>query len=406
MTAKLKLPVFLFGLALAGVVWATASVGNVQEDLFIYRAGATLPLRGLSPYDVEALRADVAGQYPGSPQLIANCGFFLTPHAVAVFTPFAVLPWDAARIAWTSLSFAVLVAGLWWLPVPAGRAWWGPVLAVVALADPLLPMVSSLGQTTTLMAGVLLLGYAAIVRGWKVTGALAWSVLFMKPHIALPLVPLAFALGGRRCGLALIAAVVAGNVLGLALSPDPLGLPLEYLRHVAGGHKLVNYNRVESNPQLTSWNNALLAGGGPLVELGIGATLAGYAVVAVVGATRCRGVKPDPAWLLAVGVAAVPVCCQVWAYELVLVVAVLPLVAARWPGTPWWQLAVLGGFWVLKSVPVETGNALAAAVGPGRVEQLVQAYRSFAALGILGVVLTLPSQSVPASGAESAAVPT
>ena len=35
MTAKLKLPVFLFGLALAGVVWATASVGNVQEDLFI-----------------------------------------------------------------------------------------------------------------------------------------------------------------------------------------------------------------------------------------------------------------------------------------------------------------------------------------------------------------------------------
>ena len=107
MTAKLKLPLFLFGLALAGVVWATASVGNVQEDLFIYRAGASLPLRGLSPYDAEALRADVAGQYSGSPQLIANCGFFLTPQAVAVFTPFAFLPWDAARAAWTGLSFAV-----------------------------------------------------------------------------------------------------------------------------------------------------------------------------------------------------------------------------------------------------------------------------------------------------------
>ncbi len=389
MSAKLKLPVVLFGLTLAGAIWATASVGNVQEDLFIYRAGATLPVRGLSPYDGEALRADVAGQYPGSPQLIANCGFFLTPQAVAVFTPFAVLPWEIARITWTGVSFAVLIAGMWWLPVPTGRPWWGPVLAVVALADPLLPMVSSLGQTTTLMAGLLLLGYGATVRGWKVAGALAWSVLFMKPHVALPLLPLAFALGGRRTGVALIVAVIGANLLGLALSPDSLGLPLEYLRHVAGGHKLVNYNRIEFNPQLTSWNNALLAGGGPLIELGIGAILAGYAGVAVVGATRCRGAKPDPAWLLAVGVAAAPVCCQVWAYELVLVVAVLPLVAERWPGTPWWRLVALAGFWVLKSVPVETGNALAAAVGPGRIEQLVQAYRSFAALGILGMVLTL-----------------
>ena len=393
MRTKLKLPVFLFGLALAGAIWATASVGNVQEDLFIYRAGATLPMRGLSPYDSEALRADVAGQYPGSPQLIANCGFFLTPQAVAVFTPFAVLPWEIARITWTGLSFAMLIAGLWWLPVPVSRAWWGPVLAVVALADPLLPMVSSLGQTTTLMAGLLLLGYGAIVRGWKVAGALAWSALFMKPHVALPLVPLAFALGGRRTGVALIVAVVGANLLGLTLSPDPLGLPLEYLRHVAGGHKLVNYNRVEFNPQLTSWNNALLAVGGPLVELGAGGTLAGYAFVAAAIAVRCRGAKPDPAWLLAVGVAAVPVCCQVWAYELVLVVAVLPLVAERWPGTPWWRLVALAGFWALKSVPVETGNALAAAVGPGRVEQLVQAYRSFAALGIRGVVLTLPPQA-------------
>ena len=393
MTAKLKLPLFLFGLALAGAVWATASVGNVQEDLFIYRAGATLPLRGLSPYDSDALRADVAGQYPGSPQLIANCGFFLTPHAVAVFTPFAFLPWDGARITWTGLSFATLVAGLWWLPVPAGRAWWGPVLAVVALADPLVPMVSSLGQTTTLMAGLLLLGHGAISRGRPVRGALVWSVLFMKPHIALPLLPLAFALGGRRCGHALIVAVVGGNLLGLALSPDPLGVPLEYVRHLAGGHKLVNYNRVEFNPQLTSWNNVLLAGGGPLIELGIGAMLAGYAVVAAVSATRCRGVKPDPAWLLAVGVAAVPVCCQVWAYELLVVVAVLPLVAERWPGTPWWRLVALAGFWALKSVPVEAGNAIAAALGDGRPGQVVLAYRSFAALGLLTLVVTLPPQA-------------
>jgi hypothetical protein len=391
--AKLKLAVFLFGLVLAGAIWATASVGNVQEDLFIYRAGATLPLRGLSPYDVEALRADVAGQYPGSPQLIANCGFFLTPQAVAVFTPFAVLPWEIARVTWLTLSFATFCAGLWWLPVPAGRARWGPVLAVVALADPLLPMVSSLGQTTTLMAGLLLVGYGAIVRGWKVAGALAWSVLFMKPHLALPLLPLAFALGGRRTGVALIAAVVGGNLLGLSLSPDPLGLPLEYLRHVAGGHKLVEYNRVEFNPQLTSWNNALLAGGGPLIELGIGGMLAGYAFVAAVIAVRCRGSKPDPAWLLAVAVAAVPVVCQVLAYEMLLLVGVLPLVAQRWPGTPWWRLAVLGGFWLLKSVPVETANALAEAVGQGRLGQLIIAHRSFAALGILGVALTLPPQA-------------
>ena len=398
---RAKLPVFAVGVLLAGFAWSMATMGNVFEDLFIYRAGAELPRRGFSPYDTEALRAEVARQFPDAAEFRENCGFFLTPQAVAAFTPLALMPWPAARVTWTALSFAVLLAGLWRLPVPAGRGWWGTLLGLAVLADPLSSMVASLGQTTTLLAGLLLLGYAAMMKGWPVLGALAWSVLFLKPHIALPLLPLAFALGGRRCGLTLIAAVVAGNLLGLALSPDPLGLPLEYLRHLADGHKVVKYNRVEYNPLITSWNSALLAAGGPLIELGIGGVLAGYAAVLAVVLARCRGRAADRAWLLAVAVAAVPVVCQVLGYEMLLLVGVLPLVAQRWPGTPWWRLAVLGVFWLLKSVPVETANALAEAVGQGRLGQLVIAHRSFAALGILGVVVTLSPQLTaprPAAG--------
>ena len=387
---RAKLPVFAVGVMLALLAGATALRGNASEDLFVYRAGAELPQRGLSPFDTEALRADVAGQFPDATEFIDNCGFFLTPQAVALFTPFAALPWPVARVAWAGLSLAALLAGLWRLPVPAGRGWWGTIFGLAVLADPLSPMVASLGQTTTLMAGLLLLGYAAITRGRPVLGALAWSVLFVKPHLALPLVPLAFALGGRRCGVTLVAAVAAGNLLGLALCPDPLGLPAAYLRHLADGHAAVKYNSIEFNPLITSWNSALLAAGGPRVELGIAGVLVGYAVVLAVVMARCRGYAADSEWLLAVAASSVPVVCQLLGYEMLLLVGVLPLVARRWPGTPGWRLAVLASFWVLKSVPVGVADSLADIVGHAR---LILAYRSFAALGILGVVLTLPSKA-------------
>ena len=54
------------------------------------------------------------------------------------------------------------------------------------LADPLLAMVASLGQTATLTAGLLLVGYGLAQRGWAVAAGLTWSVLFIKPHLALP----------------------------------------------------------------------------------------------------------------------------------------------------------------------------------------------------------------------------
>jgi len=387
---RAKLPLFALAVTLAAASWLAATRGNASQDLFIFRAAAELPRRGLSPYDTEALRAEVGRQFPESPEFVANCGFFMTPQAVAFFTPLTLLPWPATRVAWTALSFAALVAGLWRLPVPAGRDWWVPVLGLAVLADPLPSMVASVGQTTALMAGLLLLGYAALTRGWAVAGALAWSVLFLKPHVALPLLPLTFALGGPRALAVLVVAVAGGNLLGLALMPDPVGLPLEYLRHLAEGHKVVLYNRVEYNPLITSWNSALVAAGGPVVELGIVGTLAGYAAVAALVAVRRRGGAADPEWLLAVVAASVPVFCQVLGYELLLLVGVLPLVAQRWPGTPWWRLAVLGGFWLLKSVPVEAASALADAVGQGRLGSVVLAYRAFAGLGVLGVVLTLP----------------
>src|SRR5205814_9594823 len=82
-----------------------------SPDLFIYRAGAGLGLRGVSPYDSARIAALVAEKYPDvdrdkpdDEKLVNNCGFFVPPLAVFVFAPFAALPWRAAKLLWALVN--------------------------------------------------------------------------------------------------------------------------------------------------------------------------------------------------------------------------------------------------------------------------------------------------------------
>ena len=51
-------------------------------------------------------------------------------------------------------------------------------------------------------------------RGRPACGVLLWSLCFVKPHVALPLVALAWALGGWRRAAGLVAGVAGLNLLG------------------------------------------------------------------------------------------------------------------------------------------------------------------------------------------------
>ena len=83
---------------------------------------------------------------------------------------------------------------------------------------------------------------------------------FVKPHLALPLVPLAWFLGGWKRAAGLVAVVAGLNLAGGALTGSPL-LVLDYLRELAGRHQAVTFNRAADNPQISSWNRALIAAG-------------------------------------------------------------------------------------------------------------------------------------------------
>jgi hypothetical protein len=189
-------------------------------------------------------------------------------------------------------------------------------------------------------------------RGRTWPGALLWSVCFVKPHLALPLVPLAWYLGGWKRAAALVALVAVLNLLGATLvGGSPLYLK-DYFDYLPTAHKTVAYNRAELNPQITSWNRLLFALTQPsapgtepntrfLIELDAVTTLAGYLVWAglVLGRVAASGTRPSASWALAAAVAGALVCCQVLGYELLALTLVVPwirdLFAGGWKVRGW-----------------------------------------------------------------------
>ena len=356
--------------ALAGAVAAIAALcllpqfvlnPGLSQDLYIYRAGATLALAGGSPYDRAALYEMIAARFPDQPLLIQNHGFFLAPAGVALFAPFAPLPWGVAKTTWFVLSYTLAGLGAWQivpLAGPAARArfadWWRPALVAAALWDPLLFIGTAVGQTAAVMAGCLMLGAVQLKRGRGWASACLWAVLFAKPHLALPLIPLAAYLGGWRQALRVALAAGLLTLIGVALCGGP-GVVPAFLRHLADSHKAVEFNKVSWNPQLLSWNRPVYALGLAEIELGAKGVLIGYAAAALLIAARVRlaGARPTPAWALAAAVTAAAECCQLLASEGLLLMGVLPhlldTLAARRRLAAAWLVAGL----VLKSVPFE-----------------------------------------------------
>jgi hypothetical protein len=357
-------------------------LGNNHQDFFIYRAGALLGLRGGSPYDQHALRELVRGQYPGDDKLVENCGFFLAPQAVAVFGPFAALPWPAAKAAWSLLSFGLAGLAVWKLTAFCASPEWSrrfvPLVAAAFLLNPIVLTGMPVGQTSLLFFACIVLGESAHQAGWRRLAGLLWAVPFCKPHLALPLVPLAWYLGGWRRAVELVAWVGALNLLGGLLSAGSPLLLKDYLDHLSNAHKAVIFNRVGLNFQITSWNRLLFGWTGVEIDLSAVSTLLGYAVwaVLVLGRVLLAKERPTAAWATAVAAVGALLCCQVLAYELVLLGLVVPqvldLAAAGRRGLVLVFLALFG----LASVPFEVIAALGEGGRFGAWEGAVTSHRS------------------------------
>ncbi len=351
-------------------VWLALTPGTFP-DFFIYRAGSEIGLRGESPYDIPRIRQLASAEYPdenpNENSFVNNCGYFLPPMAILAFAPFAVLPWKVAKVAW-AITLGLAALGITRLPdllrkpgepVPA-QSVVRMVVLFPLLLNPVVLAIAAVGQVTIVSVGCVAAGLWCFSRNRPTLGVMLWAVAFVKPHVALPLIPLAWYLGGWKRAAALVALVAALNLLGATIAGgSPLFLR-DYLDYLPTGHKAVRFNQANLNPAITSWNRLLASCGGPLVELNAVTTLAGYLVWGGLVLARCAltGAKPSAAWACAAAVAGAVVCSQVLAYELLMLAVAVPwvrdLLASKQRMWGWAAVALL----VVQTIPFDSTTVM------------------------------------------------
>ena len=393
---------------LTAVALNLAITTNNFPDFFIYRAGAAIGLRGESPYDAEKIRTAVEGQFPAHEKLAANCGFFLPPAAVAVFAPFAALPYPAAKVAW-ALATGLSGLGVLLLPRLFGRtrgqvdALWpaAPLAAFAVLLSPTFTLlIVVVGQTTLVFVGCVAAGQWCFERKRPLLGAVLWAVPFIKPHLALPLLPLAWYLGGWKRAAAVAGVVGVLNLIGAQVAGGSPLFVREYLDYLAAGHKAVAFNRVELNPQVTSWNRLLYAARGPLVELSAVTTLAGYLVWfgLVAGRSAATRTAPSGAWALAAAAVGSVLCSQVLGYEALVLALVLPWLLDLLAARRWGWACAAAGLLAVQWVPFPPYLAWVESLRLGEPrEALALSYRAFGIAGLAAALLAGPAVNRPAT---------
>jgi hypothetical protein len=359
--ASRSLLILMLPLALIAGLMIPETIADGMPDLFIYRAGARLGWQQQSPYG-PGIAVAVAEQWPERTELRDNCGFFLPPMAIVIFGPFAAVDWITAKWLYffaslvglfviTSLASHVFrVESVMGWPSLTRTPW--PVVWIIAL-HLLTTMTIVAGQTSLLAAAAILLGQWCHERGRVIMGALFWSMAFMKPHVALPLIPLAYAISGWRRMSWLIVWLVIVNVAASILVTGSLRLLFDYLSYVQSSHQTVAFNRIDWNPQITSWNRLLSSLKIATINLNLLSTLAGYGVIAIVISARMAisVSRPSSAWLAAVAAASAGVACQVMPYEHMMLVMAVPYVMECWPTRRRWAIAV-ALFPVLQMIPM------------------------------------------------------
>ena len=365
------------GLLAAFALFQAVATNNFP-DFFIYRAGSDIGLHGESPYRLGPIRERVLVQFPDAApkpedteqekadSFVNNCGFFLPPQAVIVFAPYTLVPYPVAKVLWALTIGAAGAGCVLVLRVFGGsppRSLSEQLIPCFLLLNFLVVGVVMVGQTTILAAGCVVVGQWCFERRWPVLGAVLWAIPFVKPHLALPLIPLAWHLGGWKRAAA-VAGVVAGlNAAGLAVARVS---PFDYLDFLAASHEAVVFNQVWRNHEITSWNRLLLVvtepAGRPVVVRQTAWTALGAYLVwggLVAGRVGLAGVRPSAAWAAAAAVAGAVECPQVLGYEALVLLVAVPwvreLFAGGWRGRGWLAVLVLGS---QAAVPYQAANTV------------------------------------------------
>ena len=411
-TWRRLLPLVLVGSLVPHLVYVEwAAVQNLHTDLFIYRSGAVVGLRGESPYPPDRIGPLVAAQFPEFPELATNCAFLMPPEAILLLAPLALMPWPAAKVVWVAAGALVGAAGAVALTAAFGRRPGRLPLGSLAVVPVVLLNFMALasqvpGQTSLLAFGCVAIGQWCFERGRAWAGTVLWAVPFLKPHVAIPLLPLAWYLGGWRRAAGVAAAVAGLNAAGGLISTGSPFLIADYLREVSTRRQGVTFNRAELNPQIVSWNRAVIAAGGPVIELSVAGVLAGYAVWGMAAAARAwrAGVRPSPGWAAAAAAIGAVLCAQTLGYELLILGLLAPHLLDLWEARRrGWVVALVAAL-LVQLVPYPQFSAWVESRGVGpRWEDVLLSYRSFGLLALAAVFLAGPvlPAAAPAAGKAS-----
>ncbi len=386
-----------------------------QFDFCVYRTGAQIGLEGRDPYNTKLLQSRVADFFPPKDKNdpANQCGFFLPPQAIAFFSPYAKMDWDLAQGLWFFfLSACGFLSGI--LAYSFGRAkerqgsGWALIVLLVLLNPITMPSMVK-GQMGILFVGSLALGQYAFENGCPRFGCFLWSIPFIKPHLALPFLILAWVLGGwrRAAGIAFVVALwnLLGGLIVFGSLEGAVRLFRIYIEYIAASHKTVVYNLVAENYEILSWNRILFASGGPAIDLKIWMTLTGFAVwgLLILGRMRLSGPvsreRLDPAYLVAVTAVGALFFAQVLAYEMILLALLAPLILQHFDANRRSDAFAMIAILLFLLIPMNLTDQLAERVGwdeSSRQRTLMRSHKCFG-MAMLAIYLLIrgPARKEP-----------
>lgn len=372
-------------IVLAQLVLNLPPLAGARQDFCVYYTGVQLAWEHTSPYDLKRVTPQVINRLNRSDFDGFAAGFFLPPSAFVTLGPWATLSWPVARMMWlaTLLLSAIACGCLAWT---FGRAdqrasGWGAVIALTLL-NPLGQRSISLGQTGLYFCACVALGQWAFERRRPWLGSMLWGLTGVKPHLALPVLAVAWFIGGWRRLVGLILVMAAMWLSGAVLLGNPFSVTLSYFEFLRTAHQELGFNTA-SYDQVVSWNRLLLAIGGKEVNISAPGAIVGFAIALIVlWAVRVRGrARPSESWVLASCISWGLFTVQAHGYELVLLTLAVPYLLRLLDSRRYADLGFLIATLVLASIPKSLVLNLVNSIAITDLEPFIRSYRAVALAG-------------------------
>jgi hypothetical protein len=272
---------------------------------------------------------------------------FINPPPVAwLGAPLALLPWPTARVLWT-IGAALLALLTVLLAAPKD---WRRRLAYGLVAMAFSPLLGAIrdGQAVLLVALGIVLGVCLIESGRTILAGIAFSLIAVKPHLAL-MVPIALAVTGHW---RTIVALAGAGALWIGASLLSLGM--------AGAHDYLSLLQWAAGFETQRLRSPMWLGGSSAAIAGVEATVVVAVVLVMLGLRRQR-------LRVVLGVAIIgSLLVSPYTNGGDLILLLLPLWLAfegRWSAFVWIGAALVGAVELLELLPPVVPVAEVVALG-------------------------------------------